>query len=184
MFGILCLNDPIQYTLTPVRLLMAGFSDPFPFNTRQEESVTYQGQLDRLEAELLKYRAELSSMQSINSNALQTKEEAKVDCISKNAFKMIVLWRKILELWTINSWRFLSNSTTTLLFPGWAPGAGGPVLQGAQREGASHRRLQKEGWRVQGQGWESRPESEYKVLLHGGGGSFHSRVVAGSRFLT
>ncbi|XP_075893866.1 outer dynein arm-docking complex subunit 3-like isoform X3 [Nelusetta ayraudi] len=45
----------------------------------QEESLTYQGQLDRLEAELLKYRAELNSVQSINSNALQSKEEAKAE---------------------------------------------------------------------------------------------------------
>lgn len=44
----------------------------------QEESLTYQGQLDGLEAELLKYRAELNNMQGINSNALQSKEDAKV----------------------------------------------------------------------------------------------------------
>lgn len=65
---------------------MAVFTDPVSSNTPQDESLTYHGQLDKLEAELLKYRAELSRMQSINSNALQTKEEAKVDHISKTCF--------------------------------------------------------------------------------------------------
>lgn len=63
---------------------------PFPRNTPQDESLTYQGQLDRLEAELLKYRAELSSMQSINSNALQSKEEAKVDRNTGNGFILVL----------------------------------------------------------------------------------------------
>lgn len=59
-------------------------SSLFFTHTPQDESLTYQGQLDKLEAELLKYRAELNSMQSINSNALQSKEEAKVSGATVN----------------------------------------------------------------------------------------------------
>lgn len=65
---------------------MAVFADAFSSDSPQEESLTYQGQLDRLEAELLKYRAELNSVQSINSNALQSKEEAKVGCYTVDGF--------------------------------------------------------------------------------------------------
>lgn len=91
-----------------VSLLMAAFADPFSLDTPQEESLTYQGQLDRLEAELLKYRAELSSMQSINSNALQSKEEAKVDHNTGNSFSMLcrllqgedTVWDQFPKQWT------------------------------------------------------------------------------------
>lgn len=79
-------NQLLRYILTPVPLLMAVFPDAFSSDTPQEESLTYQGQLDGLEAELLKYRAELNSVQSINSNALQSKEEAKVGCYTGDGF--------------------------------------------------------------------------------------------------
>ncbi|XP_037621569.1 coiled-coil domain-containing protein 151 isoform X1 [Sebastes umbrosus] len=45
----------------------------------QEESLTFQGQLDSLEAEILKHREELHNMQAMNNNAQLSKEAAKVD---------------------------------------------------------------------------------------------------------
>ncbi|XP_034058366.1 coiled-coil domain-containing protein 151 [Gymnodraco acuticeps] len=45
----------------------------------QDESLTFQGQLDSLEAEILKHREELHDMQIMNSNAQLSKEAAKAD---------------------------------------------------------------------------------------------------------
>ncbi|XP_074552835.1 coiled-coil domain-containing protein 151 [Halichoeres trimaculatus] len=48
-------------------------------NSLQYEALTFQGQLDSLEAEILKHREELISMQSINSVAQLSKERAKAE---------------------------------------------------------------------------------------------------------
>lgn len=45
----------------------------------QEESLTFQGQLDGLEADILKHRDELHSMQVMNNSAQLSKEDAKVE---------------------------------------------------------------------------------------------------------
>ncbi|XP_033949436.1 coiled-coil domain-containing protein 151 [Pseudochaenichthys georgianus] len=45
----------------------------------QDESLTFQGQLDSLEAEILKHREELHDMQIMNNNAQLSKEAAKAD---------------------------------------------------------------------------------------------------------
>ncbi|XP_032383325.1 coiled-coil domain-containing protein 151 isoform X1 [Etheostoma spectabile] len=45
----------------------------------QEESLTFHGQLDSLEAEILKHREELQNMQVMNNNAQLSKEAAKVE---------------------------------------------------------------------------------------------------------
>ncbi|XP_034748533.1 coiled-coil domain-containing protein 151 isoform X2 [Etheostoma cragini] len=45
----------------------------------QEESLTFHGQLDSLEAEILKHREELHNMQVMNNNAQLSKEAAKVE---------------------------------------------------------------------------------------------------------
>ncbi|KAM7418616.1 hypothetical protein PAMA_015970 [Pampus argenteus] len=45
----------------------------------QEESLTFQGQLDSLEAEILKHRDELHNLQLMNSEAQLSKEAAKAD---------------------------------------------------------------------------------------------------------
>ncbi|XP_054460927.1 LOW QUALITY PROTEIN: coiled-coil domain-containing protein 151 [Anoplopoma fimbria] len=45
----------------------------------QEESLTFQGQLDNQEAEILNHREELHDMQVMNNNAQLSKEAAKVD---------------------------------------------------------------------------------------------------------
>ncbi|XP_038570195.1 coiled-coil domain-containing protein 151 [Micropterus salmoides] len=45
----------------------------------QEESLTFQGQLDSLEAEILKHRDELHNMQIMNNNAQLSKEAAKAE---------------------------------------------------------------------------------------------------------
>ncbi|XP_010765988.1 coiled-coil domain-containing protein 151 [Notothenia coriiceps] len=45
----------------------------------QDESLTFQGQLDSLEAEILKHREELHDMQIMNHNAQLSKEAAKAD---------------------------------------------------------------------------------------------------------
>ncbi|KAM7393749.1 hypothetical protein PAMP_020598 [Pampus punctatissimus] len=45
----------------------------------QEESLTFQGQLDSLEAEILKHREELHNLQLMNSEAQLSKEAAKAD---------------------------------------------------------------------------------------------------------
>nr|XP_046260429.1 coiled-coil domain-containing protein 151 [Scatophagus argus]XP_046260439.1 coiled-coil domain-containing protein 151 [Scatophagus argus] len=45
----------------------------------QEESLTFQGQLDGLEAEILNHREELHNMQALNNNAQLSKEAAKVE---------------------------------------------------------------------------------------------------------
>ncbi|KAM9363879.1 coiled-coil domain-containing protein 151 [Symphorus nematophorus] len=45
----------------------------------QEESLTFQGQLDSLEAEILKHREELHNMQVMNNNAQLSKEAAKAE---------------------------------------------------------------------------------------------------------
>lgn len=52
----------------------------FPPTPLQEESLTFQGQLDSLEAEILKHREELHNMQVMNNNAQLSKEAAKVTC--------------------------------------------------------------------------------------------------------
>lgn len=46
----------------------------------QEESLTFQGQLDSLEAEILKHREELHNLQVMNNDAQLSKEAAKVNC--------------------------------------------------------------------------------------------------------
>lgn len=51
-----------------------------PLCLSQEESLTFQGQLDSLEAEILKNREELHSLQVMNSEAQLSKESAKVTC--------------------------------------------------------------------------------------------------------
>uniref|UniRef100_A0A8C4H1W2 Outer dynein arm docking complex subunit 3 n=1 Tax=Dicentrarchus labrax TaxID=13489 RepID=A0A8C4H1W2_DICLA len=45
----------------------------------QEESLTFQGQLDSLEAEILKHREELHNMQVMNNDAQLSKEAAKAE---------------------------------------------------------------------------------------------------------
>ncbi|XP_028457648.1 coiled-coil domain-containing protein 151 isoform X3 [Perca flavescens] len=45
----------------------------------EEESLTFHGQLDSLEAEILKHREELHNMQAMNNNAQLSKEAAKVE---------------------------------------------------------------------------------------------------------
>ncbi|XP_029293570.1 LOW QUALITY PROTEIN: coiled-coil domain-containing protein 151 [Cottoperca gobio] len=45
----------------------------------QDESLTFQGQLDSLEAEILKHREEFHNMQLMNNNAQLSKEAAKAD---------------------------------------------------------------------------------------------------------
>ncbi|KAI3352822.1 hypothetical protein L3Q82_019396 [Scortum barcoo] len=45
----------------------------------QEESLTFQGQLDSLEAEILKHRDELHNMQAMNNDAQLSKEAAKAE---------------------------------------------------------------------------------------------------------
>ncbi|XP_041642082.1 coiled-coil domain-containing protein 151 isoform X2 [Cheilinus undulatus] len=45
----------------------------------QDEALTFQGQLDSLEAEILKHREELNSMQSMNTVAQLSKEAAKAE---------------------------------------------------------------------------------------------------------
>ncbi|XP_049900543.1 coiled-coil domain-containing protein 151 isoform X1 [Epinephelus moara] len=45
----------------------------------QEESLTFQGQLDSLEEEILKHREELHNMQAMNNDAQLSKEAAKAD---------------------------------------------------------------------------------------------------------
>ncbi|XP_010732918.2 coiled-coil domain-containing protein 151 [Larimichthys crocea] len=45
----------------------------------QEESLTFQGQLDSLEAEILKHREELHNMQVMNNDAQLSKETAKAE---------------------------------------------------------------------------------------------------------
>ncbi|KAG8015112.1 hypothetical protein GBF38_022414, partial [Nibea albiflora] len=45
----------------------------------QEESLTFQGQLDSLEAEILKHREELHNMQAMNNDAQLSKEAAKAE---------------------------------------------------------------------------------------------------------
>ncbi|XP_070684380.1 coiled-coil domain-containing protein 151 [Pempheris klunzingeri] len=45
----------------------------------QEESLTFQGQLDGLEAEILKHREELHNMQAMNNDAQLSKEAAKAE---------------------------------------------------------------------------------------------------------
>lgn len=49
-----------------------------PLFLSQEESLTFQGQLDSLEAEILKNREELHNVQAMNSEAQRSKEAAKV----------------------------------------------------------------------------------------------------------
>ncbi|KAM7009303.1 coiled-coil domain-containing protein 151 isoform 2-T2 [Tautogolabrus adspersus] len=45
----------------------------------QDEALTFQGQLDSLEAEILKHREELNNMQSMNTDAQLSKEAAKME---------------------------------------------------------------------------------------------------------
>lgn len=52
----------------------------FHFLPAQEESLTFQGQLDNQEAEILKHREELHNLQVMNSEAQLSKEAAKVTC--------------------------------------------------------------------------------------------------------
>lgn len=59
---------------------MSYSSQSIPLTPLQEESLTFQGQLDSLEAEILKHRAELHNMQIMNNDAQLSKEAAKVIC--------------------------------------------------------------------------------------------------------
>ncbi|XP_076585375.1 coiled-coil domain-containing protein 151 [Chaetodon auriga] len=45
----------------------------------QEESLTFQGELDSLEAEILKHREELHNMQAMNNDAQLSREDAKAE---------------------------------------------------------------------------------------------------------
>ena len=49
-----------------------------PLSPTQDESLTFQGQLDSLEAEILRHRKELHSLQVLNNDAQLSKEAAKV----------------------------------------------------------------------------------------------------------
>ncbi|CAL8238761.1 unnamed protein product [Lota lota] len=48
-------------------------------NHLQDESLTFQGQLDRLEEDILKHRAELHSLQVMNDEAQRSKEASKAE---------------------------------------------------------------------------------------------------------
>ncbi|XP_034389843.1 coiled-coil domain-containing protein 151 isoform X2 [Cyclopterus lumpus] len=72
----------------------------------QEESLTFQSQLDSLEADILKHREELHNMQVMNTNAQLSKEDAKVDLQqqeellykeSKERERIIASYRKKVE---------------------------------------------------------------------------------------
>ncbi|KAK5866439.1 hypothetical protein PBY51_020630 [Eleginops maclovinus] len=72
----------------------------------QDESLTFQGQLDSLEAEILKHREELHDMQIMNNNAQLSKEAAKADlqqleeCLykeRKDRERIIASYRKKVE---------------------------------------------------------------------------------------
>ncbi|KAI9523026.1 hypothetical protein NQZ68_031886 [Dissostichus eleginoides] len=72
----------------------------------QDESLTFQGQLDSLEAEILKHREELHDMQIMNNNAQLSKEAAKADlqqleeCLykeRKERERIIAIYRKKVE---------------------------------------------------------------------------------------
>jgi len=65
-------NSPLP---TPFTLSISCLPLTFPL---QDESLTFQGQLDSLEAEILKHREELHDMQIMNNNAQLYKEAAKV----------------------------------------------------------------------------------------------------------
>lgn len=71
-------------TVATALALYIHTSSTFPFypslSPLQEESLTFQGQLDSLEAEILKHREELHNMQVMNNDAQLSKEAAKVTC--------------------------------------------------------------------------------------------------------
>ena len=50
----------------------------FPRSSLQDESLTFQGQLDSFEAEILKQRDELHNLQVMNNDAHLSKDAAKV----------------------------------------------------------------------------------------------------------
>lgn len=74
----------------PISEILPSFPSSFCFSLflsltsqlspHQEESLTFQSILDSLEAEILKYREELSKMQIMNTEAQISKKAVKVNC--------------------------------------------------------------------------------------------------------
>lgn len=79
------LKDPLQMGDNDSTI----FLNFFFFFVWQEESLTFQGQIDGLEAEIMKYRRELQEVQDMNNKAQLSKETAIViyRCVLHNFMK-------------------------------------------------------------------------------------------------